>query len=244
MTAKVETELGSTATAAPSQLGPASSFSASCAVAGSRLVASATAVSRFILGALFGESRRVAFGIAVGLFSLGGAALVIAQEGSKPVVAPDAASVERKLDQARAYVDRMRGMISNGFAELEEARKSQNVARVNCVSDALSTMKGLLRLAEGIFLSMQECGSRKDAACTEHEYVKVSVAFNKCEDMEGQLKGCGGPSLDGAVDGKPVIEKSVDSDIPDLNPVGGLTAVDPKLEVPPSASPFFSTGGG
>ncbi len=189
------------------------------------------------------STSRLVVGLAVGCMSLAGAVLVLAQESPKPATA-DPASIDRKLDQARAYVDRMRGMISSGFSELEEARKSSNVARVNCVSDALGTMKGLLRLAEGIFLSMQECGSRKDGACTEHEYVKISVAFNKCEDMEGQLKGCGGPSMDGAVDGKPVIEKSVDADIPDLNPVGGLTAVDPKLEVPPSASPFFASGSG
>lgn len=188
------------------------------------------------------EMRRIAVGMAVGVFALAGAALVIAQEAAKPAAA-EAGGSERKLDQARAYVDRMRGMISGGFNELEEARKSQNVARVNCVSDALGTMKGLLRLAEGIFLSMQECASRKDSACTEHEYVKISVAFNKCEEMDGQLKGCGGPSLEGNIDGKPVIEKTVDADIPELNPVGGLAAVDPKLETPPSASPFFVENG-
>ena len=192
--------------------------------------------------ATLGQSRRTVIAVALGVLSLTGAALVIAQEPA-PKATEDSA-LDRKLDQSRAYVDRMRNMISAGFGELEEARRSQNVARVNCVSDALNTMKGLLRLAESIYLSMQECTSRKDAACAEHEYVKISVAFNKCEDMEGQLKGCGGPSVDGAIDGRPVIEKAVDPDIPDLNPTSGLNDLAPKLDVPPSASPFFKTEGG
>ena len=188
------------------------------------------------------QSKRTVLALTVGVVSLSAAALVIAQEPAPK--ATDEAGLERKLDQSRAYVDRMRNMISAGFAELDEARRSQNVSRVNCVSDALNTMKGLLRLAESIYLSMQECTSRKDASCAEHEYVKISVAFNKCEDMEGQLKGCGGPSVDGAIDGRPVIEKAVDPDIPDLNPTSGLADLAPKLEVPPSASPFFKSEGG
>ena len=216
----------------------------------SRVAAAAEAVRAWlanlafaVLRAPFTDSRRVVAGLIVGVVSLAGAALVIAQETPPVPKAAEEGGLDRKLDQSRAYVDRMRNMISSGFTELEEARKSQNVARVNCVSDALSTMKGLLRLAEGIYLSMQECASRKDAACTEHEYVKISVAFNKSEEMEGSLKGCGGPSVDGAIDGKPVIEKAVDPDIPDLNPTGGLNDLAPKLESPPSASPFFNSGG-
>jgi len=201
-------------------------------------IATLTAAAGDYLRARFGHPARVLVGIAVGVASLVGAAAVVAEEA--PPKAADEAALDQKLVQSRAYVDRMRNMISNGFNELEEARKSQNVARVNCVSDAINTMKGLLRLAEGIFLSMQECVSRKDAACTEHEYVKISVAFNKCEDMEGQLKGCGGPSVDGAIDGRPVIEKTVDNDTPELNPTNGLNDMQPKLENMPSASPFLN----
>ncbi len=178
----------------------------------------------------------VVFGVACLLAAL----LVSAQEAPKPA---DPAQVAKQLEQARAYVARMGTMIGGAFNELEEARKAQNGSRVNCVSDALGTMKGLLRLSEGILLSMQECASRNDAACADHEYVKISIAFNKCEELDGQLKGCGGPAVDGAIDGRPVIEKTSDSDSPDLNPTEGLNDLAPKLENPPSASPFYKYSG-
>lgn len=187
----------------------------------------------------FAVGGRLLVAVAFGLACLFAALLVSAEEPAKA----DPAQVAKQLEQARAYVTRMGSMISGAFNELEEARKAQNVSRVNCVSDALGTMKGLLRLSEGILLSMQECASRNDAACADHEYVKISIAFNKSEELDGQLKGCGGPAVDGAIDGRPVIEKSSDSDNPDLNPTEGLNDLAPKLENPPSASPFYKYSG-
>lgn len=187
---------------------------------------------------LLRSSPRLLVAVALGIASLLAAAAVVAQESSKA----DPAQIDKQLDQGRAYVERMRAMVNAGFNEREEARTSQNVSRVNCVSEALGNMKGLLRLAEGLHVAMQECASRKDAACTEHEYVKISIAFNKCEELEGQLKGCGGPSVDGAIDGRPVVEKTVDPEMPDINPTSGLTDLLPKLELVPSASPFFKAG--
>lgn len=153
--------------------------------------------------------------------------------------AADTSSIDSKMQQSKAFIDKMSAMVSDGFAELEDARKSQNINRVNCVNDALTTMNGLKRLADSNYTALQECGSRKDADCAEHEYVKVSIAFNKAEELQGQLKGCGGPAVDGTIDGKPYIEKTVDKDMPEINPTAGLTDLGPQLEVPPSVSPFF-----
>ncbi len=169
------------------------------------------------------------------------AAAVGAEEAPAPAAEPG--TIDRQLEQGKAYIDRLHRMVSDGFSELEEARKSQNITRVNCVNEALTTMKGLMRLAESNYLAMQECSSRKDAACAEHEYVKISIAFNKSEELDGQLKGCGGPSVDGAIDGRPYIEKTIDPDLPDIDPTLGLTDIPPLLENPPSASPFLCENG-
>lgn len=177
----------------------------------------------------------VAFGVACLFVAL----LVSAEETKQPA---DPAVLAKQLEQARAYVARMGSLIGGAFNELEEARKAQNVSRVNCVGEAVGTMKGLLRLSEGNLLVMQECVSRNDAACTNHEHVKISIAFNKTEELDGQLKGCGGPAVDGAIDGRPVIEKNV-GDTPDVDPTEGLNDLSPKLENPPSASPFYSFSG-
>lgn len=174
----------------------------------------------------------------VGVFCLMAAAAVAAQESTPPP--PERGNVDTQLEQGKLYIDRLHKMVSEGFSELEEARKSQNITRVNCVNEALTTMKGLMRLAESNYLAMQECGSRKDSACTEHEFVKISIAFNKSEELQGQLKGCGGPSVDGAIDGRPYIEKTVDPDLPDIDPTDGLLELAPFIEEVPAASPFFN----
>jgi hypothetical protein len=183
------------------------------------------------------QAWRQSVAAAVGALCLAVAAGVAAQETAP--AAPEGS--ERQLEQGKASIDRMHKMVSSGFNELEEARKSQNITRVNCVNEALTTMKGLMRLAESNYLAMQECNSRKDTQCVEHEYVKISIAFNKSEELDGQLKGCGGPAVDGAIDGRPYIEKNIDPDLPDIDPTEGLTDLAPMLEVPPSNSPFVKT---
>ncbi len=176
--------------------------------------------------------------MAIGVCCLVLAAAVGAQQAGEKK--PSVDNIPGQTEQAKANVERMHKMVSEGFKELEEARKAQNISRVNCVNDALTAMKGLLRLAESNFLAMQEAASRNDAGGVEHEYVKISIAFNKCEELYGQLQGCGGPSTDGAIDGKPYIEKQIDPDMPEVDPTAELDDIPQTLENPPSASPFFA----
>ena len=183
--------------------------------------------------------RREYLAIAIGICCLLIAAAVGAQKAGEKT--PSVDNIPGQTQQGKANVERMHKMVSEGFKELEEARKAQNISRVNCVNDALTAMKGLLRLAESNFLALQEAGSRNDAGGVEHEYVKISIAFNKTEELYGQLQGCGGPSTDGAIDGKPYIEKVVDPDTPEIDPTVGLDEIPQNLENPPSASPFFKS---
>ena len=171
---------------------------------------------------------------------IGACCLIVAgRVAAEDAPAVDPSSIDSKMQQSKNFIDKMSTMVSEGFSELEEARKSQNINRVNCVNDALTTMNGLKRLADSNFTALQECASRRDGDCAEHEYVKVSIAFNKAEELQGQLKGCGGPAVDGTIDGRPYIEKNIDKDMPEINPTAGLTDLAPPIENPPSVSPFF-----
>lgn len=181
--------------------------------------------------------RREYIAMAIGTACLALAAVVGAADGKAKK--PDPANIPSQSQQAKANVERMHRMVADGFKELEEARKAQNINRVNCVNDALTAMKGLLRLAESNRLAMQEAASRKDAAGVEHEYVKISIAFNKTEELYGQLQGCGGPSSEPIIDGRPYIEKSIDPDMVEIDPTKGLKDLPPELNDPPSASPFY-----
>ena len=179
--------------------------------------------------------------IGIGIACLIAAAGVSAQAGDQKLTVDD---IPRMMSQGKSYTDRMQKMVSDGFTELEEARKQQNVGRVNCVNDALTAIKGLLRLAEGNYLGMQEAAARKDPDGVEHEFVKVSIAFNKTEELNGQLQGCGGPDTGSAIDGRPYIQKEIDPDLPSVDPTSGLSDIKASLETPPSMSPFFQNDNG
>jgi len=181
--------------------------------------------------------KRLVTASIVGVFSLVIAVVVAGKEGDTGSRVP----AEQQLKQAESYVTRMREMLSAGFSELENARKQQNITRVNCVNEALTTMKGLLKLGEQNLLALQEYVASKDAEKAEHEYVKISITFNKMEEINGQLQGCGGPAagVEGAVDGKPYIEKILDPDLPAVDPAQGLKDLVPMLEKIGSSSPFI-----
>ena len=180
--------------------------------------------------------RREIIAISIGIACLLIAAAVGAQANKR---AKSVDNIGGQIDQAKVMIEKMHRMVKTGFEELQDARAASNVSRVNCVNEALTAMKGLLRLAEGNFLSMQEAASRKDASGVEHEFIKITIAYNKTDELNGQLQGCGGPATDGAIDGQPYIEKNIDTDLPDVDPTEGLKDLPPSLENTVSASPFF-----
>lgn len=115
--------------------------------------------------------------------------------------------------QAVAFVARIQVMVSEGFAELEDARKSRNINRVNCVNDALATMNSLKERADTNFVVLASCASRSAADCVADQHAQISMVFKKTEELLGQAKGCGGPAVDGTIDGRPYIE-----DCPNTHP--------------------------
>jgi hypothetical protein len=137
-------------------------------------------------------------------------------------------------------MERMQAMLRAGFDSLNKATEAQNIRGVNCIRDAMVAMKGMYRLSQAAHLKLQEEAVGKNPKGVEHEYQLLAVYFNKMEEMDGQLKTCGGPSMDGAVDGRIELEKE-QKNIPNVDPTEGLDDLAAELDVPPSASPFITT---
>lgn len=212
-------------------------------------LAAATAVGSPVLLTAHGakaQMNRQLLAIAFGVVCLLAAFRVSADETGKAAdadkAAPAAVSIEDRVTQGNSYMERMQAMLRAGFDSLNKATEAQNIRGVNCIRDAMVAMKGMYRLSQAAHLKMQECAVGKNAACTEHEYQLLAVYFNKMDEMDGQLKTCGGPSMDGAVDGRIELEKE-QKNIPNVDPTDGLDDLAAELEVPPSASPFITTKG-
>ncbi|HIA03315.1 MAG TPA: hypothetical protein EYN06_07495 [Myxococcales bacterium] len=148
-------------------------------------------------------------------------------------------SSKQQLKKATEDMNGMKAVLNNAFNMLKDARKKQDIQELNCINEALSAIKGLMRLSEQNFVMLQEAVARNDRRTAEHEFVKISIAHNKINDLDGRVRSCGGPSSGGTIDGRPRIELLKDSDLPEEDPAEGLQIIHVNVERPPSASPFF-----
>ena len=110
---------------------------------------------------------------------------------------------------------------------------------LNGINEALSAIKGLLRLAEQNLVLLKEHVANAQLQKAEHEFVKISIAYNKIKELDARVRSLARPSTGGSVDGRPVIELIKDSDLPKEDIVQVLTDIWVDLGRPPSASPFF-----
>ena len=143
------------------------------------------------------------------------------------------------VSEAQGHVDEMNETIQSAFDQLEGARSEEDIQRVNCISEGVTVMRGLLKIAEENMLSLREFNARGDAKSAGHSAMKIAIAHKKFGELDSQVRSCGGPDLGGTVDGRPDIEKILDDDLPTLDPVLGLKDTELFLERPPSASQFF-----
>lgn len=144
-----------------------------------------------------------------------------------------------QLKKGSKQMEEMKATLARGFEQLRDARQEQNIQKLNCVNEALSAIKGLMRLSEQNYVMLQEAAAKKDARTAEHEFVKLSIAHNKIKELDGRVQSCGGPANSGRIDGRPDIDRIKDADLPTEDPVESLNDFRADLDRPPSASPFF-----
>lgn len=137
------------------------------------------------------------------------------------------------------YLGDMRSLVADVLNGLSEARKSGDPQTVKCVTGALTTVKGLMRLSEQNGIGLQESVIANDRTKAQHEFVKLTIARNKMIELHAQAKGCGGPDAETMFEGDVVLERIFDEDLPVEDARAGLDLPVIILSMPPSSSPFF-----
>jgi hypothetical protein len=144
-------------------------------------------------------------------------------------------SDSQKVKDSAAAVSRMGGALKDVLAKLEEARATKDVVKLNCVNEKLTQIKGLLRISQASDTALQEAVARKETSSAEHEYMKVSIARSKVEQLRAEAEQCIG-QLAFRTDEN----LSVDVTVPDDLPAGDPTTIPPPPWIdsrPPPASP-------
>lgn len=150
-----------------------------------------------------------------------------------------ALSFEEMLSRGEKAITEMKDLVKEILDALADAQKSKDFQRINCISDVMTTVKGLMRLSEQNILTLRERVIARDRSGAEHEFVKLMIAQSKIQDMHTNAKGCGGPAGETVFEGTPVVEKLFDEDLPKEDPTAGLGVPIFDLSPPPSASPYF-----
>ena len=146
---------------------------------------------------------------------------------------PDA----EKLKRSNAAVSRMRSVLSEVLARLEDARATKDVVKLNCVNEKLTQVKGLLRISEQSDVALQEAVAKKDTTAAEHEYSKVSIARNKVDLLRTEAEQCIG-QLAFRTDENLTVEVEVPSGLPTEDPTNPPPPPAPTNR-PPPASPIL-----
>ena len=145
-------------------------------------------------------------------------------------------SVGEMTKRSGTQVREMDAVIQSAFDSLEDARSDEDLQRVSCINDALTAMKGLLKLAEENMLSLRESAARGDDSAVQFEYIKIGIASDKFVELDAQVRSCGGAAMEGSIDGRPVIDQIFSEELPEADPVDQFQQTGGFIERPPSAS--------
>jgi hypothetical protein len=108
--------------------------------------------------------------------------------------------------QAGKMVEDMEGKLKEAFKLLEEAISEGDVAATNARNEAITAMKGLVKLAEENYVTLQQKAAEGDVEAVKTEFVKISIAQAKTAELFAQVQTAGGIAVDLEAAG---VEKSV-----------------------------------
>lgn len=140
-----------------------------------------------------------------------------------------------KLERSAKGLGTMRDALRDVLEKLEEARRTKDVVKLNCVNEKLTQIKGLLRISETADVALQEAVTRKDSTSAEHEYTKVMIANQKVVQLRSETEECIG-QLAFRTDENLSVEVEEPRDLPGGDPTRPPVPPDVILR-PPPASP-------
>ena len=145
------------------------------------------------MASLFSRPRLLAaaFAAAFGLATPAGAQE--APPAPEPLgLAPDAdlskMSNDQLLERASGYVKKMEDWLTDSFKLLEQALSGGDLNAANTRNEAITVMKGLVKLSEQNLMNMQQKAAEGDRKRVENEYIKISLAYTKVQEYYAQVK--------------------------------------------------------
>ncbi len=103
---------------------------------------------------------------------------------------PDAIPDAQKLALSTRAIAKMRAGLASVMKSLDEARRSRDVVKLNCVNEKLTELKGLLRISEQADVALQEAVATRNEVGVRHEFTKLDIAGGRADTLQRESSQC------------------------------------------------------
>lgn len=97
-------------------------------------------------------------------------------------------STPQLVERAVAMVRKMEEQLTDSFYLLEASLSAGDVNGANTRNEAITVMKGLVKLSEQNLMAMRQKAAEGDRKRVENEYVKILIASQKVSEYYAQVK--------------------------------------------------------
>jgi len=97
-------------------------------------------------------------------------------------------STSQLVDKSVALVRKMEEQLTDSFYLLEASLSAGDVNGANTRNEAITVMKGLVKLSEQNLMTMRQKAAEGDRKRVENEYVKIMIAGAKVAEYYAQVK--------------------------------------------------------
>lgn len=97
-------------------------------------------------------------------------------------------STPQLVDRAVGMVRKMEEQLTDSFYLLEASLSAGDVNGANSRNEAITVMKGLVKLSEQNLMTMRQKAAEGDRKRVENEYVKILIASQKVSEYYAQVK--------------------------------------------------------
>ncbi len=146
-----------------------------------------------------------AFGILVVAVGIVGSPAAFAQDVEIPAVVGAGLSSKQKLDQAINTESTLESGVERILGQIEDAQKSKDILRLNCLNEKLGQLRGLLKVVQDAKLGLREAVARENADLEEHHFRKVAISQEQGQVIIAEAEACAGSTGSGGVDGTRVV---------------------------------------
>lgn len=110
-------------------------------------------------------------------------------------VDPSRLTTDKLVARASGYVREMEQWLTESFRLLEQSLSAGDVNAANTRNEAITVIKGLVKLSEQNFVNMQQKAAEGDRKRVDNEYVKILMAHAKVQEYYAQVRSAGSVGL-------------------------------------------------